>query len=156
MDFITPIIAEATNTFMGEFVYAGLALLAGIASGIGIMAYFRKAEATRLEQPIATQINGEVNVRTLDKFATRDFVTERHAEVGRRLDSHDKEISALRDDMKEERRNNEVHASQRSAGLHSKIESVRSELTDKIDDMPNRIIDQLSKLNLLRKPHDDR
>ena len=73
-----------------------------------------------------------------------------------RIDSELFKRMILRDDMKEERRNNEVHASQRSAGLHSKIESVRSELTDKIDDMPNRIIDQLSKLNLLRKPHDDR
>jgi hypothetical protein len=96
-----------------------------------------------------------VNVRNIDKFATRDFVTERHAEVNRRLDGHDRDIVVLREDMKTDRHNNEVHASERSSKIYDEIKSVRNELSDKIDDMPSRIIDQLSKLNLLRKPSDD-
>lgn len=156
MELITPLIAEASNTFMGQFIYAGLALLGGIVAGLAIMAYIKRPDPTQIEQPIRTNIEGDVNIRTSDKFATRDFVSERHAEVSRRLDGHDKVIEGLRDDMKEDRRNNEVHASQRSANLHAKVDAVRSELSDKIDDMPNRIIDQLSKLNLLRKPADDR
>lgn len=150
---ITPIFAEASNAFMGQFVYAGLALIGGILAGLGIMAYIKRPEPTQLEQPIRTTTEGEVQVRNIDKYATRDFVTERHAEVNRRLDGHDKALADLRDDMKEDRKQNEIHASARSSKIYDEIKSVRSELSDKIDNMPERIIDTLNKLGLLNTPN---
>ncbi len=114
---------------------------------VGLQVFNTFKKPTPMPQPL--------QIEKLDKFATRDFCEVQHSDLRRQLAAHDKDIAQLREEAKEDRRNNEVHASQRSSGLHKKIEDVRSELTDKIDDMPTRIIDQLSKLGLLRKPSDE-
>lgn len=87
--------ADASNTFMGEFVYAGIALLVGLSAGVGIMVALRKPAPTELEQPINTSINGEVHVRSLDKFATRDFCDMRHRELGGRVDRVERDLTAI-------------------------------------------------------------
>lgn len=91
-----------------------------------------------------------LNVRNIDKLATRDFVQERDREYVRRLDGHDDEISQLREDMKEDRKQNEIHASARSGKIYDEISNLRKELTEKIDDMPDRVIDTLNKLGKLK------
>ena len=154
MNMMTPMLAEASNSFMGQFVYAGLALLAGVAGGVAIMSFLRKPDPTVIEQPVATTIEGEVVVRKTDRFATREFIEAQHCEVVRRLSGHDQEILRLRQDMDVDRRNNEIHASTRSRAIYDKIDHVRQELSEKIDNMPDRVIDTLSKLNLLKKPHE--
>lgn len=71
------------------------------------------------------------------------------------FDKHARECqadrSAIRAEIIADRRNNEIHASERSKTIHnkmenvrveldSKIESTRRELSEKIDDMPERVI----------------
>lgn len=136
---INPILAEASNNFMGQFVYAAIACAGGILVGLGIMAWFKRPDPTQIEQPIRTNVEGQVNVHSLDKLATRDFVQTQHSEFTRRLDGHDKDIGDLREDMKDDRKANEVHASQRSANLHGKIEAVRTDLTKQLGDVSNGV-----------------
>lgn len=95
----------------------------------------RKKDVLIADQPIATSttVTGTVQTLSMDKFATRDFCDMRHDEITRRLDGHDAEISALRDDAKQDRADGEVHASARSATIHRKIEDVRTELTGHIN-----------------------
>lgn len=91
-----------------------------------------------------------LRIEKLDKFATRDFCESKNNEVHRRLDQHEKEIVQLRLEAREDRQNGEAHATRRSADLHGKIESVRTDLNDKIDAMPERIIDLLNHLGKLK------
>jgi t-SNARE complex subunit (syntaxin) len=74
-----------------------------------------------------------LQIEKLDKFATRDFCEMKHLEISRRLDGHDADVRALYDEIKRDRQANQVHASERSANIHAKIDAVREELTDKID-----------------------
>lgn len=90
-----------------------------------------------------------LRIEKLDKFATRDFVEAQRNEVTRRLDSHDQDIRRIYDEMKAERAANQVHQSERSQTIFKAIDKVRTELTDKIDDMPDRIISMLNDLSLL-------
>ena len=150
---IHPFVAEASNTFMGQFVYAAIALIGGVLAGLGIMAYIKRPDPLQIEQPLRTNIDGEVQFRKLDQFATRDFCEAKHLDVTRRLNGHDQDIAALRQDMKEDRKQAEIHASARGSKLYDEIKSVRSELSDKIDEMPDRIIDTLNKLGLLNTPN---
>ncbi len=107
-----------------------------------VVQFFRKPSTAITPDPL--------RIEKLDKLASRDFVQERHAEHARRLDAHDKEIAQIRNEAKEDRRNNEVHASQRSSNLYQKIEAVRTELNEKIDAMPERIIELLNSLGKLK------
>lgn len=49
----------------------------------------------------------------------------------------------VRNELKEDRQANQVHASARAASLYKKIDEVRAELAAKVENMPDRIIAQL-------------
>jgi hypothetical protein len=44
---------------------------------------------------------------------------------------------------------------ERARRIYRHIDEVRKEVSDKVDDMPDRIIDQLAKLKLLRQPRSE-
>lgn len=96
-----------------------------------------------------------LRVEKFDAYATRHFCEMQHAEVTRRLNGHDADVRALYDEIKRDRQQNQEHASKRSETLYRKIEEVRTELSDKIDTTPSRVIETLSTLGLLRKPGED-
>lgn len=113
---------------------------------------FAMAGWTAFRPPRPTGITPDpLRIEKLDKFATRDFCDLQHAEVTRRLNGHDADVRALYEEMKKDRQQNREHASNRSAATYTKIEAVRSELADKIDSTPERVIDTLNKLGLLNK-----
>jgi hypothetical protein len=93
-----------------------------------------------------------LQIQTLDKFATRDFCNNQHQEIQRRLTEHDIEIRAIREEAKKDRAEAEVHASMRSKTIFDSMSSLRRELNDKIDTMPERIITLLSNMGVLKKP----
>jgi len=133
MDIITPQFAEATlNGVSGDY-FKSFMTVAGWLLGIVAVLWGLRQKTTRLEPD-------PLRVEKIDKLASREFVSSQFAEAARRLNGHDADIAAIRQDMKEDRRNNDIHASQRSAGLHQKIDNVRVELSEKIDGMEARII----------------
>lgn len=94
---------------------------------VAITGLFKKSEV-KVEQPL--------NVQLLESFTSKkDF--DAHASDNKR------EFEAIRSELREDRHNNEVHASQRSAGIYKRIEAVREELSGKMDKMPSRIIADL-------------
>ena len=98
-----------------------------------------------------TQITPDpLRVEKLDKFATRDFCEQRHAEVSRRLDGHDKDVRTIYDEIKRNRADNESQANTRSVAVHAKIDDVRRELSEKIDDMPAQIIATLRNTGAIK------
>lgn len=105
---------------------------------------FGRKQATNIEPD-------PLRVVKLDKFATRDFCHTRHDEITRRLDSHDAAIERIYQELKADRNSNQAHASERSKTLFNAIGDVRTELTEKIDAMPDRIIKLLNELGLLNK-----
>lgn len=133
MDIITPILAESSLQGVTGDYFKSFMTVAGWLLGIVAVIWGLRQRTTRIEPD-------PLRVEKIDKLATREFCQAKHTEVERRLLGHDQDIAALRADMKEDRRNNEIHASQRSAGLHSKIDNVRIELSEKIDGMEARII----------------
>jgi hypothetical protein len=111
-----------------DFIIIGLAILG--AAGM-IKNLFGKNTTTVGPDPL--------RIEKLDKFATRDFCEQRHSEVSRRLDGHDKDVRALYDEIKKDRDANEIHASERSASIYEKIDEVRSEMNCGFKDMERAI-----------------
>lgn len=57
-------------------------------------------------------------------------------------DTHENFVQ-IRNELKEDRQQNQVHASARAASLYKKIDEVRAELSAKVETMPDRVITQL-------------
>lgn len=136
------ILAELSDVPEGQFKWTVLILLGLAMLVMQAFSTFRSRKVT--PDPL--------RVEKLDKFATRDFVEAQNAEVKRRLDGHDVDVRRIYDEIKEERAANQVHQSERSKTLFNEIRGVREELTEKIDEMPDRIIRLLNELNLLNRP----
>lgn len=123
---MTPMLADISNnwilgcTIVGTLTSVGALLVAVVA--------INKKQEVKVDQPLDVQL-------------VENFVGKSE------FDSHEKEnrreFEALRNDLREDRRNNEVHASQRSKTIFDEIKSVRMELSAKIDSMPSRIIADL-------------
>jgi hypothetical protein len=143
------ILAELSDVPDEHFKWTVIIILAIATFGLLLYTTFRAPKTIVTPDPL--------RVEKLDKFATRDFVESQNAEVKRRLDAHDRDVQRIYDEIKAERAANQVHQSERSKTLFNEIKSVRDELTDKMDEMPDRIIRLLSELNLLNKPsnHDN-
>lgn len=117
--------AELTGLEIGSiitgFVFGAIGLLiAGVSA-------FKKQEV-RVDQPL--------NVQLLETFVAKSEFTNHVTE-------NKKDFEAMRNELREDRKNNEIHASQRSSGIYKKIDDVREELSEKIDQMPSKIIADL-------------
>ncbi len=147
--------------FLKNFAILALALLA---AGLGLATYLSRNKSRRIvvdEQPVQTVINGQVNTVSTDKFATRDFVAERNAELDRRLSGHDADIRKIYDELKQDRAASEIHASQRSSAIYQEIGIVRKDLGEKLDaqtrefhqcirDLPTQIIVMLRNTGVIK------
>jgi hypothetical protein len=117
--------AEMSGLEIGALICS--LIFGGVGMFVGVMGLFKKQDV-KVEQPL--------NVQLLESFVGKtDF--QNHAADNKR------EFDAIRTELREDRRNNEVHASQRSAGVYKRIEAVQTELSKKMDDMPSRIIADL-------------
>lgn len=102
-----------------------------IAIAVNIMTLVRKNTTAITPDPL--------RIEKLDKLATREFVANQHNEIDRRLNGHDADIARLTEDMKDDRKQNEIHASSRSANLHGKIEAVRTDLTKQLGEVAQSV-----------------
>ena len=102
--------------------------LTGVGALVVAIAAMNKKQEVKVDQPL--------NVQLLESFVTKSEFTSHTADNKNDLDS-------IRAELREDRRNNEQHASARSAGIYRKIDEVRSELSEKIDAMPSRIVADL-------------
>lgn len=130
------------NDIPAEFIKWVVVLAVGLlaASGGWAGAFFARNRKIK-PQPL--------DVRKVDTFMTREFCNTHHIEINRRLEQHDMDIRGIYAELKADRERHERHTSERSAGLYKRIEDVRMELSDKVDSMPDRIIETLNKLHLL-------
>ena len=125
--------ADVPADFWKNIIIVALIVFSVVMAVLNYRKRGEKSSISVADQPVAATISGPVQTLSVDKFATRDFCEMRHVEVTRRLDGHDNEIANLRATAKEDRADNQIHASQRSQTIHKKIEDVRTELTGKID-----------------------
>jgi len=82
----------------------------------------------------------EVLQAASDRFAEKEILEEHIGETKR-------SFVALQEELKRDRHDNQIHASQRSAGLYKKIEETRENLEEKLGDLardvqnaPDRIL----------------
>jgi hypothetical protein len=118
-----------------------------IAITVNVVALYRGGRTTNRIEPTP------LDVRKIPGVMSVDMHRACHEEVVRRLNTHDEDIRAIYRRIEDSQARQEVHASERSAAIYRKIDEVRTEVTDKIDTMPDRIIKTLSDLNLLRRPN---
>lgn len=116
------ILAEASNEFMGAWVYVLIALVGGAAAAVSIYAVFRKQKVEIEPNPIMTQ-------RQAKRF-NHDLAEQRHTDVTRRLGSHDAEIDALWNSVRVdipamERRLNDA-GEDRTGKIHDRINDILS------------------------------
>jgi hypothetical protein len=148
---------EFLKSFLIVFIaFAGVAL--------AVAGYLGRRDSRRVtvdDQPVEARIKGQVRTVAEDRFATRDFVAERNAELDRRLNGHDADIRALYAELKADRAAAEIHASQRSSAIYEEIGSVREGLSDKIDaqskefhlavrDLPNQLVALLRNTGVIK------
>lgn len=148
-DLFSPMMFTAQlSDIPADFLKWIVVLLISLIAATGSWAafFFARKSTTRIEpQPI--------EVKKLDAFITRDFHSSMHGDVVRRLDGHDEDIRAIYSEIKGRADKIDEVSRQRTAALYDKIDQVESRLTDKIDSMPDRVIETLSTLNLLRRPN---
>lgn len=118
-------LAEMSGLEIGALICS--LIFGGVGMLVGITGLFKKQDV-KVDQPL--------NVQLLESFTTKkDF--DSHAADNKR------EFEAIRTELREDRKNNEIHASARSKSIYDKIDDVREELSDKIDAMPSRIVADL-------------
>lgn len=116
--------AEASNSFMGAFIYALLALLGGALSAASLYFMFRKPNATVAIEP------QPLEVRKQPKRFNHELSESRHREVTGRLDGHDAEIDSLWTTLRaEDKAIRETHA-QNFAEVKSDISGLAGTLEE--------------------------
>ena len=125
---MTPLLADITSAEAWILGCTIVGALTGVGALVVAIAAMNKKQEVSVDQPL--------NVQLLESFVTKSEFANHAADNKRDVDS-------IRVELREDRRNNEVHASQRSAGIYKKIDEVRSELSEKIDAMPSRIVADL-------------
>ena len=91
--------------FLHQFLLVVLGLLGGAAAVVGMYAALRKKKIE--PQPF--------EVAEAQRFSTVESCHAAHSEVARRLDGHDTDIRAIYAELKGDRAQNEIHASQRAS-----------------------------------------
>lgn len=81
-----------------------------------------------------------LEITTTDKFSTRDFCTLKHNEIATRFDRVETDIRNLYREIKSERVHTESLNEARTKETYNHMESIRKELSEKIDDLPPQII----------------
>lgn len=115
--------------FLHQFLLVVLGLLGGAAAVVGMYAALRKKKIE--PQPF--------EVAEAQRFSTVESCHAAHSEVARRLDGHDTDIRAIYAELKGDRAQNEIHASQRASALYAKIEDVRKDLDARLSGMSDRV-----------------
>jgi len=115
--------------FLHQFLLVVLGLLGGAAAVVGMYAALRKKKIE--PQPF--------EVAEAQRYSTVESCHAAHSEVARRLDGHDTDIRAIYAELKGDRAQNEIHASQRASALYAKIEDVRKDLDARLSGMSDRV-----------------
>lgn len=127
------IFAEASNQFMGEFVYALFALLGGIVAAVSIWAMTRKKSTIEIEpQPVQTQ-------RAPKRF-NHDLAEQRHQDHDRRIRTLEDWRDSFHTKLEADKLEIIAAGEERSDKIRDHVERVRRELDDKIDGVPDRVI----------------
>ncbi len=128
-----------------KWVMATLIVLLGVAvMVITIIVAFRKKKTEIEPQPF--------EVRKAARRFNHELTEERHAEVNRRLDSHDAEIERLWETfnvenakIREEVKTNRAHNEELFSNQTEEIHEMENRLRDKIDQMPEKLRQILPK-----------
>jgi hypothetical protein len=91
-----------------------------------------------------------LRVQKVENLVTKDFCLTSHNQIYQRLDGHDQQIGAIRQEMKHDRETSESAARVRSAGIYNKMDDNRRELSDKIDALPAQLIAMLRNTGAIK------
>jgi hypothetical protein len=123
---MNPLLAELSGLeiagIIAGFVFGSLGLILSYWLG-------SKKQQVSVDQPVSVKVIAELD----DRFAAKKAF-EHHCEQDAA------EFRRQRDESKQDRETIDAKNSARIKGVYDRIENVRRELGDKVDDMPDRII----------------
>jgi hypothetical protein len=137
------IIAQIATKLDEPVVIAMVVLfgLAAIATAINqVWKVVDRVRGKNMSQPL------EVKAATV--FVRQEECLQRNQQTKAELERIEREVKTLRVD----REKDVVNADDARRRLYNQMDSVRKELSDKIDTMPERMMNTLSTLGVLRKP----
>jgi plasmid replication initiation protein len=115
-------LSESDYWMLGCTIVACLAAVAGVI--IAIVSLNKKQEVA-LDQPVSVEL-------------TKQFVPKHDFDEHVRVTAS--EFRALRQENREDREKLAVNSSRQIDGVYKRIEDVRKELSEKMDDVPDRVI----------------
>lgn len=102
-----------------------LGVLVAIGANLASVLRARAVQQRAIQQPL--------EIRPVRDLVTREDFSMTHKQLTQRLDAHEQHIAVIRDELRHAGEQSEKSASNRSAGIYTKIDSLRLELSEKLE-----------------------
>jgi hypothetical protein len=136
-------LGNVPDHFWKNFSLSLIVLIGVVGVLVGIWSAVRKPAPTRVEQPISAQIEGDVNVRKSPKRFNFELTEQRHGDHERRIAALEKNHAEFIEKLDGDKSDLIEAGEERARRIYRHVDAVRSELSNKIEGMPSRIIADL-------------